>query len=67
MRGKPTLFLDQYGAHYTARTLKELQRLVGGGRISKMCVDKKDGGALHIGYVIGPHWLQAFVPFMQEV
>jgi hypothetical protein len=27
-----------------------------------MFVDKKDGSTVHIGYVIGQHWLTAFQP-----
>ena len=33
---------------------------MGGGRVSKMYVDKKDGRSVHIGYVVGQHWLTAY-------
>jgi hypothetical protein len=62
MNGKPTLYIDQYGSKYWARTVRELRSEVGmgGSRVRKMYVDKKDGGSLHIGYVVGDHWLTAY-------
>lgn len=33
---------------------------MGGSRVSKMYVDKKDGRSVHIGYVVGQHWLTAY-------
>lgn len=62
MNGKPTLFLDQWGNFFRACTVKELRRQIGmgGSRVSKMYVDKKDGRSVHIGYVVGRHWLTAY-------
>lgn len=62
MRGKPMLYLDQFGNHFHARTVAELRRRVGGGRVSKMYQDKRDGRTVHCGYVVGPHWFTAFQP-----
>lgn len=64
MNGKMMLYIDQYGNKYNARTRKELRSLVenGGSRISKMFVDTKKGNTVHIGYVIGRHWLTAYEP-----
>jgi hypothetical protein len=61
MNGKPVLYLDQYGNKWLARTVRELREKIGGGRVSKMYVDKKDGRTVHNGYVIGQHWCTAFV------
>ena len=58
----PILYIDQFGARIWARTVKQLREQVGGGRVSKMYVDKLDGRTVHIGYVIGKHWLAAYVP-----
>lgn len=62
MRGKNTLYLDQWQNKFWAKTIKELRHKVGGGKVSKMYCDKKDGSIVHVGYVIGPHWLTAFKP-----
>lgn len=59
LRGKLTLFIDQYGTTYFAKTLKELREQIP-GRCSKMYVDTKEGITLHVGYVIGDHWLTAY-------
>ena len=56
------LYIDQFGARIWARTVKELRAAVGGGRISKMYVDKANGQIVHIGYVVGKHWLAAYAP-----
>ncbi len=62
MKGKPTLYIDQWGSRWWAKTVKELRSQIGmgGGRVSKMYVDKKDGRSAHIGYVVGQHWLTAY-------
>ncbi len=60
MNGCPILYVDQYGTLWPARSVRELRRRLGGGRISKMYVDRLDGSAVHIGYVIGSHWCTAF-------
>lgn len=62
MNGKLTLYRDQHGNCFYAKTLRELRGKIGmgGSRVSKMYVDTKDGRVLHVGYVIGSHWLTAF-------
>ena len=62
MNGKPTLFLDQWGNRWWASTVKELRSHIGmgGSRVRKMYVDKKDGRSVHIGDVVGQHWLTAY-------
>lgn len=60
--GSVKLYIDQYGNKFWARTLKELRAQIS-GPCSKMYVDKKDGSTVHCGYVIGEHWLTAFVPW----
>ncbi len=67
MRGKQTMYIDQYGNRFYAKTLKELREKLGGGKISKMYVDGKDGKTYHIGYVVGKHWLNAFTPLRKAV
>lgn len=64
MKGKLTLFRDQYGNNFFASTVRELRSQIGmgGSRVSKMYQDFKDGGTAHTGYVIGRHWLTAFQP-----
>jgi hypothetical protein len=61
------LYIDQYGSPFWARTIKELRHAVGGGRVSEMYVDKMDGRTVHCGYVVGEHWLSAYVPLEREV
>lgn len=56
------LWIDQYGNRWYARSVAELRRKIGGGRISKMYIDKKDGSTVHTGYVIGPHWCSRYAP-----
>ena len=62
INGEPTLFIDQYGQRYWARSVKELKSKVGVQHCSKMYLDKKDGSVVHCGYVLGEHWLTAFKP-----
>lgn len=62
MNGKHLLYIDQYGNKFFASTVKELREKVGGGRISKMYLDTASGKVLHVGYVIGQHWLTAYAP-----
>lgn len=64
MNGKLTLYIDQWGQKFWARTVKELRSNIGlgGSRVSKMYVDKKSGVSVHIGYVVGRHWLIAYQP-----
>ena len=56
------LYIDQYGNRFWAKTVRELRQNVGGGRVSKMYRDKRDGRTVHVGYVIGQHWLSAYSP-----
>lgn len=60
MKGKLTLYRDQYGGTFTAKTLKELKSKLP-GRFSRMFVDTVTG-TKHVGYVIGHHWLTAYQP-----
>jgi hypothetical protein len=62
MNGQMMLYLDQRGNPFWAKTLKELREQVKGA-VSKMYVDKKDGSTKHVGYVIGDHWLTAYIPY----
>ena len=59
------LFIDQHGAPVWARTVKELREKCGGGRVSKMYVDKKDGRTVHTGYVVGSRWFTRYAPVEQ--
>ena len=54
------IFIDQHGDLVWARTVKELREKVGGGRVGKMYVDKKDGRTVHCGYVVGRRWFSRF-------
>lgn len=58
------LFIDQYGNRFFARTVKELRKQIGmgGSKVEKMYVDRKDGSTIHTGYVIGGHWLSMYAP-----
>jgi hypothetical protein len=62
MNGKTVLYLDQWGERYWARTIADLRAQIGmgGSRVSKMYIDKKDGSVAHVGYVVGQHWLTAY-------
>lgn len=64
MNGKLRLYIDQWGNRFYASTVKELREQIGmgGSRVSKMYVDKKDGRTVHVGYVVGRHWLSMFAP-----
>lgn len=62
MNGKLTLYHDQWGNHWFANTLKDLREQIGGGAVSKMFQDTKDGRTVHVGYVVGRHWLTAYQP-----
>ena len=64
MNGKLFLYVDQFGNHFYARTVRELRAQIGGGgnRVFKMYADGKNGLPLHVGYVIGRYWLSMFEP-----
>jgi len=66
MNGKRTLYRDQYGNTIFANTVRELREKAGGGRVSKIYRDKRDGSAVHCGYVVGRLWFSAFMPFEKE-
>lgn len=56
------LWIDQYGGHVYARTVKELREKAGGGEVSKLYIDKADGSTVHCGYVIGDRWFSRYAP-----
>lgn len=61
MRGQLTLYVDQWGNKFFARTVRELWKQIP-GRCYRMNVDGMDGRTYHIGYIIGQHWLEAYQP-----
>jgi hypothetical protein len=67
MNGTTVCYIDQYGQHLYARTVKELRTKCGGGRVGKMYNDGLDGGVYHIGYVVGRRWFSAFIPYRKKV
>lgn len=64
-----TLYIDQYGNRFYARTVKQLRLQIGmgGSRVSRMFADSKNGDVLHVGYVIGSHWLTAYAPCERKI
>lgn len=60
MNGKVTLYVDQWGNRFMARTVKELHAKVGGARPAKMYADRIGKPPIHIGYVVGGHWCTAY-------
>ena len=64
MRGKWTLYIDQYGNKLMARTVKELREAAGGGAVHKLYQDKVDPTrrTFHIGYCVGSRWFTAYTP-----
>lgn len=63
MNGQPMLYIDQYGNHWHAATVRELCEKIGRSKAKRMYIDKRDGSTRHIGYVVGPHWCRAFTPY----
>lgn len=63
-----TLYIDQWGNRFWAKSVKELRKQIGGGgsRVSKMYCGFKDGTNLHVGYVIGQHWLTGYIPMRRK-
>ena len=57
-----TLYIDQYGSPIWARTVKELREKCGGGHVSIMYADTKEGKSVQRGYVVGQRWFSAYVP-----
>jgi hypothetical protein len=69
MNRKPaTLYLDQYGNQWFARTVAELRKQIGAGgsRVTRMYEDRGNR-VIHVGYVIGQHWCRAFAPIEKQV
>ena len=62
MKGIYRLYIDQYGNKVGASTVRELREKSGGGGVSKMYVDKKDGTTVQTGYVVGQHWYTMYAP-----
>jgi hypothetical protein len=66
MNGKLYMYVDQYSKTFWATTVRDLRAQVGRHigcskpHISKMYIDKKAGGSVDIGYVIGGRWLERF-------
>lgn len=62
-----TLYVDQYGNYFFAKTVRELRSQIGGGgsRVSRMYRDI-GGERFHVGYVVGQHWLAAYVPVFKK-
>lgn len=63
MKGKTMLYIDQYGEPIWAKTVKELRAKAGGGRVSIMYCELKDGRTVRRGYVVGRRWFSAYIPF----
>lgn len=63
MNGKLMLYKDQWGNTWLVRTVKDLCEKLGYSKAQPMYVDKLSGESVKIGYVVGPHWLQAFQPW----
>ena len=54
---------DQYGNWFHnlgQHPRKALLAILGKAKASKMFQDTKDGKTMHVGYVIGGHWLTLF-------
>lgn len=62
------LYLDQYGNRFYAATVKDLRKQIGGGG-SKVSIMYRDSGkdVLRVGYVIGEHWLNEYLPNFRKV
>ena len=63
MKGEWVLYLDQYGNKWFAKSVKDLREMLGGGRVTKMYADGKDGKTYHVGYVVGKLWCTPYVPY----
>lgn len=60
------LWVDQYGQKIWARTIKELREKCGGGKVSKMYEEFKDG-SFQVGYGVGSRWFSAFLPMRRPL
>lgn len=63
MNGVLMLYIDQYGDPIWARTVPDLRKQAGGGTVSKMYCDLKDGRTVHRGYIVGKRWFSAYIPY----
>ena len=55
--------LDKFGNTYHGlgqHPRKEQIERIGSSHVCKMYQDKKDGSTVHVGYVIGQHWLTLY-------
>jgi len=54
--------IDQYGNtfHSLTHPRKDLMVRLNRKHASKMYMDKNDGSAVHVGYVIAGHWLTVY-------
>ena len=55
--------IDQYGQTYHdlgKHPRKELLRRLSYKKAEKMYQDKKDGSIVHVGYIVGRHWISLF-------
>jgi putative component of toxin-antitoxin plasmid stabilization module len=55
------LFLDQFGDIVIARTVRELREKCGGGKTTRMYIDR-NGLAVKAGYVVGNRWFTEYAP-----
>lgn len=64
MKGEHLLYIDQYGNRFGAKTIKELKEEVcpflKSPKVSKMYQDTREGKTMHVGYIVGNHWLTAY-------
>lgn len=67
MNNKMMLYMDRYGNVLFARTLRELQKKAGGGRIFKVYSTTKEGVNFHCGYGVGKRWFTAYVPYQGKI
>lgn len=63
--GFNSLYIDQYGQKYYAKTIKELKQKLGYSRASKLYHDL-NGKTYHQGYVLGPYWLTRYDVTLKE-
>lgn len=60
---KNIMGIDQYGKTYHSlgdKPRKALLEKLGRRHCAKMYVDKTDGTAKHVGYIIGGHWIRLY-------
>lgn len=63
MERTDTMAIDQYGQTFHALgryPRKELLKRLGYKAAKKMYRDRTGGAPVHVGYVIGSHWLELF-------